>query len=116
MFEECSGLLVRHKQGEEHGVDHYSHGEVCKVWVLGRILQKNNMHHSWTNQAKAIYEVQPFKTDSVLNPWFSMFTPFEPEEDLDAWSCYEHEEGIDDLNSNTNIGQGLVPVVQGGVC
>ena len=103
--------MVCEDEGEQHDVDHQGDRDVCQVGVLALVLHETCMKPCCTNQAKTVHQVQPFKTYCVLDLWFPLLFPPQPEEDLDAQGCDDHEDSVDDLDSNAEVEKILVPVV-----
>ena len=52
---------------------------------------------------------------SFLDLWFPLLFSPHPEEDLDDQDCDDHEDRVDDLDSNAEEEKILVPVVDCGV-
>ena len=86
------------------------------VRVLGPLHHEGVMHHCGKDNAQAVDNVQHLEPDGVIDPWLSQLVGLQPEEQLDAYSSDHHEGGIEDLRGNSNMRQGLVPIVQRGVC
>ena len=115
LSEELPWLIVCEDEGEQHDVDHQGDRDVGHVGVLALVLHETCMNPRCTNQAKTVDKVQPFKTYCVLDLWFPLLFSPHPEEDLDDQDCDDHEDRVDDLDSNAEEEKILVPVVDCGV-
>ena len=114
LSEEVCSFLICQNEREQHGVDHDGDGEVGQVGVLGLVLHEADVKHRGEDESQGVDQVQSFETYRVLYLWRSMKSFLEHEEDLDAQRSDKHEDGIDDLDENPKVEEGLVPIV--GLC
>ena len=86
---ECSRLRISQNEGQKHHVQHHTDVVMHHVLIRGH---EDSLQDGREDEAQAVDNVKPFKTNGVLDPWLPLLVVLQAEEKPDA-DGGDHQEG-----------------------